>query len=251
MDPRTRERLKRAAARLGVERPLRAVRRALLETPLERRDRADNERMSALLADVLGPDSVAVDVGAHAGGILAEIVRLAPRGRHIACEPLPGLAAELARRFPTVEVHACALSDRSGEREFVHVETRPSWSGFRERPYPGPERLRRITVPVARLDDLVAPDVAPALIKIDVEGAEHEVLAGAMATIERHRPVILFEHGLGSADYFGTAPGDVWALLVERAGLRIFNLEGEGPYTRARFTHEFAAQTRVNFVARP
>lgn len=45
-------------------------------------------------------------------------------------------------------------------------------------------------VPVLRLDDLA---LAPAFVKLDVQGFEHEVLQGLVRTIETHRPVLLIE----------------------------------------------------------
>src|SRR5207249_1272465 len=121
-----RERLKELAFRLGVGDRLREVKRAF-EPPEVTRDRADNDRLRAILGAVLRPDSNCIDVGAHEGLFLADIVRLAPRGRHVAYEPLPEFAADLTRRFPGVDVRERALSDRPGEVEFVHVLTRPGW----------------------------------------------------------------------------------------------------------------------------
>lgn len=207
--------------------------------------------MRAILAAVLRPDSNCVDVGAHEGLFLADIVRLAPRGHHVAYEPLPELAAELERRFPAVDVRARALSDRSGDVEFVHVLTRPGWSGFRERPYPAEERLRRITVTAERLDSALAPDYVPHFIKVDVEGAEEQVLRGAMETISRYRPLVALEHGLGSADYYGTSPETIHRMLTGDAGLAIFDLDGGGPYSSERFARAYATKERVNFLARP
>ena len=54
-----------------------------------------------------------------------------------------------------------------------------------------------------------------------------------------------------AADFYGTEPGDVFALLTDRAGLRVFDLEGDGPYDLARFRTAFHARERVNFVAHP
>lgn len=243
-------RLKQTAFALGVGLRLQRLKWAL-EPEHVARDRRDNAHLRAVLAAVLAPDAHCIDVGAHRGEMLADFVRLAPRGRHIAYEPLPELHSELARRFPQVDVRRAALSDRSGEAEFVHVLTRPGWSGFRERPYPGQEDLERIAVRVERLDDSLPAGYSPSFIKIDVEGAEREVLAGAAETIAAHRPLVAFEHGLGSAEHYGTGPQDLWGLLVEAAGLRIFDLDGGGPYTSARFEEAFALGQRVNFFARP
>lgn len=230
--------------------PLRRAKRAL-EPASVTRDRRDVEHLHAMLAAVLAPDANCIDVGAHEGAYLADMLRLAPRGHHIAYEPLPHLADALAARFPGADVRRAALSDTSGEASFVHVLTRPGWSGFRERPYPAEERLERIVVETQRLDDVLPDDYVPAFVKIDVEGAELEVLRGAADTLARHRPVIAFEHGLGSADYYGTGPEDVFALLVDHVGLRVLDMDGGGPYTRDDFVRAFHGGERVNFLARP
>jgi FkbM family methyltransferase len=243
------DRLKRAALRTGVGGPLRAVKRRF-EPAHVRRDRADHVRLENLLTEVLRPDSNALDVGCHQGAVLAKIVQLAPTGRHVAWEPLPDLCARTAARFPEVDVRCAALSDRAGEREFVHVTSLPGWSGFRARPYPGAQSTETIHVRTERLDDALPDGLAPAFVKIDVEGAELEVLRGGIETITHHRPVVVFEHGAGSADHYGTAPADVWELL-DGAGLRVSGLDGAGPFTLAEFEDEFARAERVNFVARP
>jgi FkbM family methyltransferase len=200
---------------------------------------------------VLGPDSNCIDVGANVGLFVSDITRLAPRGRHIAYEPLPDLAAQLARRYPNVEVRARALSDHGGKEEFVHVITRPGWSGFRERPYPGNETVRRIMVTTESLDTALEPGYVPHFIKIDVEGAEEQVLRGAVETIRRHRPIVALEHGRGSADYYGTRPEAIHAILTAECGLTIFDLDGGGPYSTEQFTRSFERGERVNFIARP
>lgn len=245
----TRERLQAFAFRVGVGDRLRQIKRAFEPDSL-RQDRDDNDHLRAILGAILEPDSNCIDVGAHKGVFLSHIIRLAPRGRHIAYEPLPDLAAELVRHFPSVDVRRRALSDHQGEAEFVHVVTRPGWSGFRERPYPDQEKVRRITVPTESLDTALAPDYVPHFIKIDVEGAEEQVLRGAMETLCRHRPIVALEHGLGSADYYGTRPQTIHALLTVEAGLSIFDLDGGGPYSAQAFAGAFARRERVNFLAR-
>ena len=228
---------------------LRRIRRRLLPAHI-RADIRDTELLVALMEEVLEPDSNCLDVGAHAGAVLREIERLAPAGRHVAWEPLPEFAARLRHAHPSVEIREAALSDRAGEREFAHVIADPGWSGFVARPTPAGGGVRRIAVRTERLDDALPANVRPSFVKIDVEGAEEEVLCGALGTLARHRPVIAFEHGLGSADHYGTTPEAMHGMLVGELGYEIFGLDGDGPYNERRFAELFASGERVNFVAR-
>ena len=247
---RARQHLLRAARRAGVESRLRAVQRAL-EPPSTKRNRRDDENMRVVMAAVLRPDSCCIDVGANVGTVLSDIVSTAPLGRHIAFEPLAELCTALAERFPSVDVRNAALSDREGEETFTRVASAPSQSGFR-RVGAAASEVEEITVRVERLDDALPEGYVPALIKIDVEGAEEQVLRGALETIRRHRPVILLEHGNSAAEY-GTTPDAIFDLLAGDAGLRIFDMDGVGPYTLERFRAVASppAASRWNFFARP
>jgi FkbM family methyltransferase len=249
--PPAKQQLRRALARVGLEARAVALRRAF-EPASRTQDRRDHEALATVFAAALAPDANCIDVGAHGGDVLDDLLRIAPDGHHLAFEPLPDLAAQLQQRLPQVDVRAVALSDANGTAEFAHVVDRPGWSGLRERPTPdgATARVERITVPTQRLDDALPPGYVPALIKVDVEGAELQVLQGARQTLATHRPLVVFEHGLGSADHYGTRPGDVHALLTA-TGHRIFDLQGGGPYDAAAFAHAFHHATRVNFLARP
>lgn len=244
----------RAAARRAVlSSPIAPqVRRAarLVESKATRRDRRDNDALQLLVAASLAADGSAIDIGANEGRVLHEIVRVAPAGRHIAYEPIPELAEDLIRRYPGVDVRRAALSDEQGEAEFTHVKSRSGYSGLRERTYPGKEELEKIQVRIERLDDTLPEGFVPAFVKIDVEGAEVGVFRGAIEMLERHRPVVVFEHGKGGAPAYGTGPADVYALLVDRAGMRIFDMDGEGPYSRDQLEQVFELGTHWNFFAR-
>ena len=215
-----------------------------------RADLRDNELLLALLGRILASDSDCLDVGAHEGAVLRELVRLAPRGRHVAWEPLPEFASRLRTEFPGVEVREAALADRAGRRSFAHIVDDPGWSGLIERPTPGGGPAETITVRTERLDEALPDGVRPAFVKIDVEGAEELVLRGGLETLRRHRPLIAFEHGAGSADHYGTTPEAMHDLLTDELGYEIRGLDGAGPFTRDSFAAAFATGARVNFVAR-
>jgi FkbM family methyltransferase len=218
----------------------------------EHRELLDRHAMKLLIAAILAPDGQAIDVGAHSGAVLREIVRVAPAGKHLAFEPLPDHYEYLRREFPQVDVRNVALADRSGSASFVHVEAAPEYSGLRERTYPGYEDSprRTLTVTTERLDDALPEEFEPALIKIDVEGAELLVMRGAVETLRRHRPVVIFEHGIGATDRYEYGPGDVHDLLCGEVGMRIFDFDGQGPYSRDQFIEVFP-EPIWNFVAVP
>jgi FkbM family methyltransferase len=152
-----------------------------------------------------------LDVGANVGSytILASGVR---RARTRAFEPDPDTARDLERNIAEnglgdlVVVHRLALGDRTGEVAFTV----------------GLDTVNRVVtdsrtdvrmVPVARLDDILGDD-GPSLIKMDVEGFEEAVIAGAEAVlaapalhailIETTTPTIeatLLKHGFARCHY--------------------------------------------------
>ncbi len=218
------------------------------------RDQSDFESMRRLLAFTLTPESCCIDVGAHHGALLREMVRVAPRGRHLAFEPIPHLCESLRESFPAAEVHQAALSNRSGHAAFAHVRGHAEgWSGLRYRPLPTGEKadVENIEVSLEVLDEVLLPDYQPTVIKIDVEGAEQQVFEGACATLRQHRPIVIFEHGGGSAETFGTTPRDIYELLRDEVSYRIFDLDGNGAYTLDEFERTFYTGERINFVGHP
>jgi len=199
--------------------------------------------MTLLIALGLVEDSNCIDVGAHIGSVLADIVRVAPLGRHIAYEPLPHLAAELAARFPSVDVRQAALSDQNGTASFNWVKNAEPYSGLYRRPYPVAPDIEGITVRTEKLDDHLPDGYVPHLIKIDVEGAALYVLRGATETLRRYRPLLLVEYGRKATRWTGTTADDMYEFLTG-SKYRIYDLDGNGPYSQ----EEFRVTDYYNFV---
>ncbi len=219
--------------------------------PVIEREGIDNHNLELLLGFLLTEDSNCVDVGANEGRFLWHMTQRAPRGRHFAWEPVPHLAARLRELFPQVEIHDAAVGDTPvGETSFVVVKNDAAYSGLLERDYPPGFETEEIQVRVERLDSELPPDYAPTLIKIDVEGAELGVLRGAAETIRRHRPVVVFEHGPGASEHYGTTPEAIHDFVCGELGLRIFDMDATGPLSREQLAELFNTGARWNYYAR-
>jgi FkbM family methyltransferase len=246
VSPQYRDAARRLSRRLGVDDAARRVWEII--EPAARRDRLDNEHLRLLMAFALREDSNCIDIGAHAGVLLREMVRCSPNGHHIAYEPLPELADQLRRDFPTVDVRNAAVSNASGAAAFHRVRRDPMASGLKLRRDVELGPTETITVKLEKLDDALPPGYVPSLIKIDVEGGERQVLEGAIETISRHSPIVCFEHGPGAEGEYGTSPKQVYQLLVGLVGMQIFDIDGDGPYSESQFVRQYR-QPIWNFVA--
>jgi FkbM family methyltransferase len=148
----------------------------------------------AAFASLIREGDVVYDVGANAGFFTLLSAKLAGRtGKVYAFEPLPANLAVLRRHVAAneakVEVLDVALSSSSGVARFA-PGSNASMGGL--------ANAGTIEVRTAALDELVSSGriAPPRFMKIDVEGAECDVLTGATQTLLRHHPVILLStHG--------------------------------------------------------
>jgi FkbM family methyltransferase len=156
-----------------------------------------------LIQKLLVPGDTFVDAGANIGmHTLAAARAMQGRGRVLSFEPLPA-TCELLRKSvwingfsSMVEVHQAAVFDRPGRHPLFlgstsgHHSLYPLSVSTLEVPAP-------VEVPLVRIDDIIGPQTRVNLLKIDVEGAEPEAVAGAAATIDANPGIALIvEFGL-------------------------------------------------------
>lgn len=147
------------------------------------------------------PGDWCVDVGAHEGVIAAALQqRSGPRGRVLAVEPLPAhhpRLRRLARRRRGMSLLAAALSDAAGVAELqVPVVGGRSYLGMGSLEDVRARHSAQVTthrVRTVRMDDVLRGAPRLDFLKIDVEGHEDRVLAGAAQVLRRHRPTVLIE----------------------------------------------------------
>lgn len=207
--------------------------------------------MRAVLAASLGAQDTYVDAGANRGQVLRQAAEVAPAARLIAFEPIPALAAELRAAFPGLDCRQLALGAEQGRAEFCHFRKLDGWSGLRRSPaisdaQGAPEMIE---VTVSTLDaELAAVD--PAVVKIDVEGAELAVLQGGLEMLARARPLVVFEHVAAAAALYGASSREIWELL-SGLGYELLALGGGPPLAREAFAAAAAQAGEVNWLARP
>jgi FkbM family methyltransferase len=234
--------------------------RKLFDAGLINQNRFYDELTKEILRRTLKRDSACIDIGCHNGDVLEQMIRLAPHGRFYAFEPLPDFYDKLTRKYAgdlRVVLSPMALSDvRQSETEFNYVLSNPGYSGLKKRKYDRPDEIDvKINVSTDLLDDIVKKSDHISLIKIDVEGAELGVLRGGISTIQRDMPVIVFEHGIGAADFYGTRPEEVFSLLHGDCGLDISLLdswlESRPVLSEEAFCDQFYGRKNYYFLAHP
>jgi len=203
---------------------------------------------------VLEHNSTFIDVGSHKGEVLSKALKIAPKGKHYAFEPIPQIHKKLDKRYGQYcDVKNIGLSDHFGETSFNHVVSNPAYSGIKQRTYPKKEKIEEITIQVDTLDNQLFDQERIDMIKIDVEGGELDVLKGAVKILNKFHPVIVFEHGKGAAEYYETTPQEVFTFLDEQH-YNIFTLkafiENTDRLTKDEFISLFNSNKEYYFLAK-
>jgi len=157
------------------------------------REARGTEPELAILRDIVPVGCTAIDVGANRGYYSWALAGIA--GRVEAFEPNPVLADFARAKLGTkARIHKVALSDREGPAILYVPRKRDGVSlhiiGNLGDVY-AHEGVDEIEVRLATLDGYGFSNVG--FIKIDVEGSEMDVIAGARETISRARPNMLIE----------------------------------------------------------
>jgi FkbM family methyltransferase len=185
------------------------------------------------LADVVGPGSVCLDVGAAAGLYSFVLSRLAgPTGHVHSIEPLQDPHPVWRRvlginGLKNVSQYSLALDAEPGKgvmsvpySKHAPVSGRSFLTGRSSGLGPNVEFVRHEEVPVAvdTMDALIARKGISRLdfIKIDVEGGELHVLHGGERTIKELRPALLVEIEARHTDRYQYAPEDIVDWLTQR-----------------------------------
>lgn len=191
-----------------------------------KRPRPEDQLALDVFAALARKSNVVLDVGAYTGVFSLLAAKVAPRAQVHAFEVVPAVAAAARENVAAndvsdrVTVHPVGLGK---DGDTVRIA---SGAGGSALPDFYSTRLRfsdGVPVEIRSLDGVTAALAVPppALVKIDVEGTENVVLQHGQGFLESHRPDILCELLLGTADAEA-----VHACLVPY-GYRYFRVEPE------------------------
>jgi FkbM family methyltransferase len=156
--------------------------------------------LTRIYAPFIRPGNLCFDIGAHLGDRIRAWSKLG--ARVVALEPHPGLMTWLRRWYghhENIVLLEQAVSAQPGTADLWMSRLTPSISTIshewlttvrQNRRFAGSRWEEHRAVPVTTLDALIAQYGKPAFCKIDVEGAELDVLRGLSHSL----PVLSFEY---------------------------------------------------------
>jgi FkbM family methyltransferase len=160
---------------------------------------------ASAIRSLLGPGDTFINIGANHRSYSLMAAPAVRAGRVLGFEPQPRLAALLRRSFEAngfahARVLEVARADREVEATFYVPRTMSGMGGLCEK-FSGGRGRRNFTVPLRRLDDLLAGGNlrGGVAVKLDVEGSESSALRGAREFLRERLPLILIELNPSSA----------------------------------------------------
>ena len=213
--------------------------------------------LRALLKRRLRPGDTFIDCGTNIGFFSVLANRwVGPTGTVISIEANP-LTVPLLRRnlesngFPVNHIVHAALTKSPGELELHMPEIGDTYSSIKVGGLVTGANVRKFRVTGRTLDSVVQ-EFAPSrvdFIKIDVEGADLEVLQSASGTVDRFRPLISIEYGVVTWKPFGATQADLERFCREhRYEIGLYDIDSDrlSPPTPTAWESEY-----VNFFLTP
>jgi len=148
----------------------------------------------------------------------------------------------------SVAIDQVALSNEIGITQFHKIVNADGYSGIKLRDTPFEPEVELITVPMDKLDNIISKNQQISFMKIDVEGAEYNVISGGIQTIERCKPFIIFECSRRTMSVYGFALRDMYSILVDRCHYNLSTMRRWLNKERPYFQKEFQENKNFNYM---
>lgn len=194
---------------------------------------------------ILKSGMVFIDVGANMGYYSLVGAKMVGHAGHVhSFEPSAKMVGELRYNvalngFNNVCINNMALGEKNGIAQLSRYEQgKEAYGSLAQRPFPGAQVIGYDAVQVTTLDEhSTAHGISRVdVIKMDVEGAELNVLSGALETIRNFRPIIILEIAEVNLSGFGFQPAD------------IYNMFERNYYALAKISMPHVVLTRNDFL---
>lgn len=142
-------------------------------------------------------DTMIIDVGANVGQTMLSVKAAYPNIEYIGFEPNPVCVNYLNKlirvnRFQHARIFPFALSDKNDIVEFFKTHAHDPRATMHREFFE--EEVTSDILPMLRFDDLSGVNIRKnPVVKIDVEGAELNVIKGMTGLLQQHNPIIICE----------------------------------------------------------
>jgi FkbM family methyltransferase len=192
--------------------------------------RIHEKTVTGMIVEALRGKHCFVDVGTNLGWFTCLASKIIPNGNIYGFEMDDLNFALLQKNISlnkcnNVECINMAISESSGDLTYKREIDRPD-AGFRLEPGEGAGHLAGfVSVKSVTLDDFLEKrGITPEVIKIDVEGAEMNVLRGMRRTLEKTMPVLFLEVHPEQLHNFNTSTSEIINILISNK-YNIFEIE--------------------------
>lgn len=180
--------------------------------------------MTQLILRLAGQAHWFADVGANVGWYTCLVAKMLPGGKVDAFEMNPAvckiLEKNIRRNNLDARVHNVAMAAEPGEVLFLVEEAMGTYV-----PRNTSRTGRTCQVKGRTLDEFCKEKTGSGLIKIDVEGAEADVLLGMTQLLQRQDVELLIELHPWALGAFGSSPGRILEIL-QGNGFEVRELRG-------------------------
>lgn len=204
----------------------------------------------ALIEQELNATSIAIDVGASKGDILDIILDKSPLGAHIAIEPIPIFYNFLNRyyRSKKIEFFNAVALDRIAKVPFYFQTNQPAISGY-SKVNKQLDKAQELTLETVTVDSITSNMKVYDLIKIDCIGSELLVIKGAVSTLKRDKPLLIFDF-IGA--HFKEHDANKLYTTLSDIGYRIYLLDNypkANPLSITEFNNSVFKDEKSHFYA--
>jgi len=218
----------------------------------------ENRQLEQLFTRILKPGDVFFDIGANIGMVTLQACSTPHTAGQIDAhcfEPDPNAFAWLKTNCDLnsfrITLNQCAIGMAQGKADLT-ISTVSGWSTMASEPPDGFSFLTKAAktmVDVLAIDDYCCDkQVTPALVKIDVEGFETEVVRGAAKTLTTAKPILIIEVNPMRLKSANSSDGELFELLASY-GYQVFHIDPKKISTTAdRQIHDGMPEARANDV---